>query len=298
MADVAIAYRIYPRVSRATPVFSEDKLRLAELCLRSFRRSLGSLRVKVWAILDGCPPEYEALFRATFAPEELEIVSLPGVGNAATFERQIEILLGQTESDLVYFCEDDYFYRDGEFAEMIAFLREHPDADFVSPYDHRDYYRLDIHDEPARIRAFGGRHWRTAASTCLTFLTTRRVLRETKEVFRSYCRGNSDAGLWFSLSKHSVRNPLRVLRYLVSDRLNTTIAYHAWRHCAGQLALGRRRSLWIPIPSIATHMDVIHLAPAVDWSGLMRPEVERIAGVDLPAHGARGAAAPQNSLSS
>ena len=58
--DLAVAYRIYPSVSRPALglPFSDDKYRLSEICLHSFKESLGSLRVKVWAILDGCPPEY------------------------------------------------------------------------------------------------------------------------------------------------------------------------------------------------------------------------------------------------
>src|ERR1700731_1686715 len=58
--DLVVAYRIYPMFSKLGQglPFGDDKLRLAEVCLRSFRDSLGSLRVKIWAILDGCPQEY------------------------------------------------------------------------------------------------------------------------------------------------------------------------------------------------------------------------------------------------
>lgn len=280
--DVAIAYRIYPKVSRPTPVFQEDKYRLARLCLDSFRRSLGGLRVKVWAILDGCPPEYEELFRETFAPEELELVRLDGVGNQATFEKQVEILLEQDAAELVYFCEDDYFYRAGAFESLVSFVREHADAHFVSPYDHRDYYTLGVHRGPVELRASGDHHWRTAASTCLTFLTTRETLRRTQGVLRTFTKGNSDTGLWFSLTKHAVRSPLRFLRDLVSDRVAARAVFHAWWHGAGQVCFGRRWRLWVPIPSVATHMDVLFLAPGVDWESLMQPEVERISGCPRP----------------
>ena len=60
--DVAVAYRIYPKVSRAPPVFADDKYQLSELCLKSFRDSLGSLKVKMFVLLDNCPPSYEDLF--------------------------------------------------------------------------------------------------------------------------------------------------------------------------------------------------------------------------------------------
>jgi hypothetical protein len=56
--DLAVAYRVYPGISKEPAVHADDKLRLAELCLRSFKEALGTLRVKVWALLDGCPPEY------------------------------------------------------------------------------------------------------------------------------------------------------------------------------------------------------------------------------------------------
>lgn len=55
--DLAVAYRIYPKVSkpaRSLP-FGDDKYQLSEACLKSFKESLGSLRVKLWALLDGCP---------------------------------------------------------------------------------------------------------------------------------------------------------------------------------------------------------------------------------------------------
>jgi hypothetical protein len=55
MIDLAVAYRIYPRVSKSHAFFSADKFRLSKMCLDSFRGALGGLRVKVWALLDGCP---------------------------------------------------------------------------------------------------------------------------------------------------------------------------------------------------------------------------------------------------
>jgi hypothetical protein len=62
--DLVIAYRIYPKVAKPAQglPFSQDKLMLAEICLRSFKEALGGLRVKLWALLDGCPNEYADLF--------------------------------------------------------------------------------------------------------------------------------------------------------------------------------------------------------------------------------------------
>src|SRR3984893_17367011 len=201
--DVSVAYRIYPKVADAASSFpcSGDKLRLSELCLRSFIESLKNLRVKVWVLLDGCPDGYANLFRKYFDAQDLVLMPLQCLGNQATFAKQIDILLQQEDSELVYFAEDDYFYLPDQFSCMIDFLQQHEDVDFVSPYDHLDCYTMDLHRQPKWLTVHGGRHWRTAASTCLTFLTRRGTLKKTAAVFRSYERGNFDCSLWLSLTK-------------------------------------------------------------------------------------------------
>ena len=45
MRDLAGSYRIYPGASGNAVFFSRDKLKLAELCLESFRK----FRLKTWA---------------------------------------------------------------------------------------------------------------------------------------------------------------------------------------------------------------------------------------------------------
>ena len=157
MKDLVIAYRIYPKVADAAiglPL-AEDKLQLSEVCLKSLRDSLGSLRIKLWALLDGCPKEYEDLFRKYFDSNDLVLLPLGGVGNQATFAKQIEILLQQQESELVYFAEDDYFYLPGQFRCMVDFLLQHRDVHFVSPYDHLDYYTMALHGPPEKSMTSG-----------------------------------------------------------------------------------------------------------------------------------------------
>src|SRR5215469_2824796 len=92
--DVAVAYRICPKVSKPAEglPFGDDKLRQAEVCLRSFRESLGSLRVKLCAILDGCPAAYGRLFRRYFSPEHLVVHEFDRIGNRATYEKQLDFL--------------------------------------------------------------------------------------------------------------------------------------------------------------------------------------------------------------
>ena len=276
--DVAIAYRIYPQVAnpaRGLP-FSDDKLHLSEICLRSFKESLGDLRVKVWALLDGCPDGYASLFRKYFGPRDLILLPIPAAGKRPTFGKQIEILLRQTESDLVYFAEDDYVYLPNQFSRLVEFLRAHGDVDFVSPYDHLDCYTLAIHRHPKWLRVHAGHHWRTAASTCLTFLTRKETLQRKQRAFRTYCRRNKDCSLWLSLTKRSLFNPLQLLRLATSSPLSAKIIAKAWFFGGRQILFGKRMKLWVPIPGIATHLDSQTLAPAIDWIALMKEQAEAI----------------------
>jgi hypothetical protein len=272
--DVAVAYRIYPGVSRPALglPFSDDKYRLSEACLHSFKESLGTLRVKVWAILDGCPPEYGELFRSYFAEGDLELLFCDAVGNQATFGRQVDTLLAQEDAPLVYFAEDDYFYMPNKFSLMVDFLNAHTDVDFISPFDHLDCYTTDLHRAPKWIRPYGDRHWRTAASTCLTFLTTKEVLAKCESIFRSYERGNFDCAIWLSLTKQRVFNPAALARYVIHGAFYWRVLLKSWFHCPWQILFGRRFRLWVPIPGIATHLDRNALSPAVDWIGLMTAE--------------------------
>jgi hypothetical protein len=274
--DLAIAYRIYPNVSRPALdlAFGDDKYCLSEACLRSLKESLGSLHVKMWAILDGCPPRYEALFRKYFDDSQLVVLKLEGVGNQRTFATQIEVLLGQSDADLVYFAEDDYFYLAHQFSSMIEFLSSDPEVHFLSPFDHLDCYRLELHRTPKWIKTYAGRHWRTASSTCLTFLTRKDTLAKYRAVFESYVQGNFDSSLWLSLTKQRVCNPLFLMRSLVGGWFEWKIIVKAWLHCWRQILLGKRLKLWVPVPGIATHLDVHSLSPGIDWQQLMLQSLE------------------------
>jgi hypothetical protein len=260
-----VAYRIYPRVSKVPVFFPEDKLKLAQLCLQSFRASLGSVRAKMFVLLDNCPPEFEALFLENFPSEDIKLIRLDGIGNLQTFSRQIEILLEQEDAEMVYFAEDDYLYLPAQFGTMLNFLREFPDADFISPYDHADYYSLPLHGGPQLTREYEGRKWHTAASTCLTFLTTKTTLAKTRRILRTYTYRNPDVCLWLSLTKQVVFSPRMIWKCFRKGMALGGFVVVSWLYGWPQILAGRRRKLWIPTPSIATHTEKQFLAPGVDW---------------------------------
>jgi hypothetical protein len=268
--DVVIAYRICPKLSRgAFKLSGWDKLKLSEICLKSFLDSLSGIDFKIYSILDGCPPQYDALFRDLIPSDNLEIIHFQGIGNYATFIEQIRILLNQNESEIVYFAEDDYFYDKG-FDEMIELIRNRKDVDFVTPYDHPDYYQdkpdprkpaflVKLHDYKSKI-IFEKRHWRTVSSTCCTFLTTKATLKKTAKYFRLYPK-LGDYDMWLTLTKMSLKATL------IRKPLLTAKVY---AYALKRMLIGRPYKLWAPIPSIATHMVELYLAPGVDWASLIK----------------------------
>jgi hypothetical protein len=274
--DLAVAYRICSQLSKAGSAFGNDKYRLSEICLKSFKESLADLRAKVWVLLDNCPPQYTRLFQKYVPAEDLVLVHLNDAGNRATFARQVEILLSQEDAEIVYFAEDDYLYLPGQFPSMIKFIQANHDVHFISPYDHLDCYNLDLHRGPKSLRIFDDRHWRTAASTCLTFLTNRQTLRGARYALQTYSHSNHDCSMWLSLSKESVFSASKLVKCLLSKdpRGQASLMAKAWLHGWRQILFGRKWNIWIPIPAMATHLDANALSPAVDWTSLIKQKTE------------------------
>jgi glycosyltransferase involved in cell wall biosynthesis len=264
--DLAVCYRIYPGLTGKPAFGFTDKLTLVRANLRSFKAAMGGLKVKMWVILDKCPPPYHELVTSLFAENDLEIIPLQGAGNEGTFLRQVKLLSEQKLADLVYFAEDDYLYLPQALEKAVAFMQRHPEAGFLTLYDHADYHAKYIHRLRGREFDEAGHRWHTVASTCLTFMARQTALAETAEVFATYGRKNSDLGMWLALTKTHVRNPWSCLRSLGDGLFFAASHALAWRHAWRYILFGKRRTLWVPTPSLATHLELSGLAPGVDWN--------------------------------
>jgi len=248
------------------PVFANSKYDLSALCLRSFKASLEGLRVKMWVLLDDCPKEYEDLFTSLWAAEDLVFLRFPGIGNMGTLVRQIEILMTQEDADFVYLAEDDCVYLPERFHLILDLMKNQPGVDFCSAYDHLDYYQHDFHLHSMRIKVEQGQVWKTQNGTTGTVLTRTTTLRETGAILASIARKhNTDAGIWLSLTKEHVFNPYDLLTQPFLSLFRGWSLACAWIYNWRQLLFGRRYSLWVPVPSLATHMVAALLAPYVDW---------------------------------
>lgn len=271
--DLTVAYRIYPQVSKVPPVFKEDKYKLSEFCINSFKTALGHLNTKIIVLFDNCPPEYEDLFKNQFNEDDLEFIHLEGVGNQATFGLQIETLLNQEYSEYIYFAEDDYFYMPHAFEEMIDLIKKE-DVDFVSPYDHLDYYQYEMHRHKILITATSKRHWKTSNATCLTFLTAKKTLQKTRRTFESFTKGNWDSSLWLAITKEGLWNPFNIVSNLIrGKKLLAAIILMAWYHCWPQIFFGKSYKLWTPMPTLGIHLESDYLPPTEKCLNYMYQEV-------------------------
>lgn len=97
----------------------------------------------------------------------------------------------------------------------------------ISPYDHLNFY-IDktIHSEDCKIKLVGDQHWRTTERNTMTFGIRPEIFRANYETFKKY--GYLDNDVWHEL------------------RANNQL-------------------LWVPIPSLSTHMVKDFLAPSVNW---------------------------------
>ena len=271
--DVAVAWRVYPKVSTASNaprIFPDDKSKLCELCLTSFKESIGGLRVKLWEVLNSCPPEYDAIFKRVWGSENLVIVHYPGVAPSVTLNEAARILMNQTDAEIIYSACDDYFFLPGQFHEVVDFIKKNPDADFVTVYDHPDLYTTDLHNLPCETRAFGGKNWISCTSTTDTFITTRKTLTGLQE-FLTRLRlafpntHSPDLGTWMALTKKRVFNPFKFVYWALTHPYWAASIFYAWVYGWRQILFGRRYKLWVPRPSIATHMVANLEAPNIDW---------------------------------
>ena len=255
------------------PIFAEDKLKLVEFCLKSFKASLGNLRAKMWVVLTA-PPEYEKLFRAVWPQEDLVVLNVGKIGNPRSLQKQIDILTTQTDAELVFAAEDDYFYLPGKFQSAVEFLRGNPDTSFISLYDHPDNYVIPFQQflPPAKAQKSGGLYWYSRAATTHTFLTRKATLQKCRKVFRAFFWGSdtvwgsdTDTAHWLALTKTKIFNLPMFLKSLVMYRYWAACMVLAWIFRWRQILFGERYTLWTPSPSIATHMIAGLEAPGVDW---------------------------------
>jgi hypothetical protein len=163
-----------------------------------------------------------------------------GGSSAASWRNGVAKLdsLNLSESDYVYFCEDDYIHRQNSMKVLLEGLAR---ADYVSLYDHADKYIPaskggnpyidDDGTEETRVGVTESCHWKLTNSTTMTLATSVKVLKEDRKIW--------DTG--------------------------TSETYpHDFNMFIQLRQMGR--SLITPIPGYSTHCEEKWKAPLIDWS--------------------------------
>lgn len=141
-------------------------------------------------------------------------------GNAGSFQLALEMAIeSNKDDDLIYFIEDDYLHKHEAPKMLEEGIKR---ADYVTLYDHPDKYtRYYNMGEYSKVIKTESSHWRFTASTCMTFASKVKTLKEDMEVWK----------------KHT------------SDT-------HPWDHKIF-VELGEKgRKLAVPIPGAACHTDL------------------------------------------
>ena len=157
---------------------------------------------------------------------------------AATFNIALDEALKMSDSDTVYFLENDYLHKpDSRIIIEEGFTLG---AKFVSLYDHPDKYLspdkggnpyCEGGAEDTRVYLTDSVHWKITNSTTMTFASQVSTLRENEHTLRNWTSGTHPDDFQMFLE----------LRY------------------AKQL-------LVTPIPGYATHGETAWLSPLTDWS--------------------------------
>lgn len=109
-------------------------------------------------------------------------------GNAGSFLVAMQMALDFSDDEIVYFCEDDYLHLHNSCKLINEGLKR---SDYVTLYDHPDKYTRHYNGgEYSKVIKTDSSHWRFTASTCMTFATKIKTIREDKDIWLEHTSGN------------------------------------------------------------------------------------------------------------
>lgn len=287
--DITIAYRCYPKISKTPKYWESNKLEMIKWWLKSLVLLLWDLKAVFYIIADWIQENWKEEIISVLWNHKVIYIYTNSIWNAWTWNKQIELLLEQDYSDIVYFAEDDYLYNISDNAwlkEWISLLKDKK-ADFVSLFDHLAIYKNYLHKYKKDFIITENKIRKTEASTCLTFMTTKKTLKETKKIFDLYTRWCWDYPMWTILTKknnfrlfdvdynHKLWLPWNKKPSLIQKLLKNfpywTVCFFMSRiYWAKHILFWKKYRLFIPTPSIATHLESEDIAPLINWDDVFK----------------------------
>jgi len=213
-----------------SPYFQKDKFKLNELCLRSFCSGYESVPNLM---------NLSVYFILDHCDKEYEKM----IDGICQFDKTIQHTnLGINNTCLLQYDlamqsnSDVFLFQECDYIYQpqsgLKLLEGVKKLSLVSPYDHRNFY-IDktIHSDECKIKLINDQHWRSVERNTMTFAMTNKALRDNFGILKKH--GYIDNQVWHDMRANGY-------------------------------------TLYVPIPSIATHMVKDFMAPGVDWDNLIK----------------------------
>jgi hypothetical protein len=255
--NIKVFYRIhFGKDNKNRPGFYSK-----EVCFKSFLQSYLDSNLKEYTefgvFIDNFEKDVskEPLFNNIIQPLQkeglLKVEFLEEIGNSESYLYCLEESIENNDDTTIFFVEDDYIWKNEAFSTLVQsfpLLK----CDYLTPYDHPVRYDpafvggSDIPHWYNYIHVSNGYHFRSQESTCMTFLSSAKILKEDRFLHKHFTKGRN--------CPHD-RDIFRTLQCLENK---------------DNLEIIKERLLLGPMPSIATHCNKSYLAPNVDWYNLTK----------------------------
>jgi len=205
--------KLYYRISDSS--YKKEKLigTNKEICLMNFVRCFNEIifgkngppndswvpPIKI--IADRCDRKTNKMLLETGLP-----VEITDLGNAGSLIYSIKSSISDCADDeVVYFCEDDYLHKMNSSQLIEEGIKR---CDYLTLYDHPDKYTSDYNGgEFSKVIKTESTHWRYTISTCMTFATKIKTLKEDIDIWEKYTKENHphDHQIFTDLNKEKNR---------------------------------------------------------------------------------------------
>ncbi|MDB4902140.1 MAG: hypothetical protein JWQ63_1421 [Mucilaginibacter sp.] len=262
-------YRISDKGNKKNKLKHADKL----YCIKNYINVFGKENLVVFA--DNCYDETIANLNSL----GLQIIELAGLGNALSFMAILDYAINKfSDDDHVYFLEDDYLHLNN--AKQVL-LEGFEIADYVTLYDSPDKYidykkggynhYVSGNGEECKVFITQTSHWKITNSTTMTFACQVKTLKEDYKVWSFY--KTQDYLAFQKLAGYPLKfsSDLQVLKNKLSEVTSTNLKSYKKRltiicHYYKNKFHTPKRTLIVPIPGKATHVEVEYLTPLTDWN--------------------------------
>jgi hypothetical protein len=207
------------------PIFKDDKLKLNEICLKSFVEAYQDIKPSVTFLCDYCSPKTgEMIEKLCPFDKTIEYMTLGINGTALQ-----QFFWAYYQKDDILFQECDYIYHPNIGKKIEDAVKE---LEIVSPYDHPNFYfDKEIHSDMAMIKLIDDVHWRSTERNTMTFAIRNDVYQKTYEIWRRW--GYLDDGNWKEVREmgHMLFTPIpSFATHMVSDWMAPSVEWQSlWK---------------------------------------------------------------------